>query len=150
MLDMPSRWLCSVPGRGLGSCAGRAVGAGTVLIIESCQEVAEVIGELVEAAGRRALAHTGARAGLEALRRDPGAVELVLLDTSLQHFRYLSVAEQIWQLRPGLPIALCSGGREPTCLRSTLPDQHFVRLLRKPFRGRELLGLLDELGVASR
>ena len=147
MLERSNRWQCSASTAGLGV---RTAGAGTVLIIESSQEVAEVIGELVEAAGRRALACTGARAGLEALRRSVGAVDLVLLDTSLRHFRYLSVAEQIWQIRPGLPVALCSGGCEPHRLRSTLPDQHFVRLLRKPFRSRELTGLLDELGVASR
>ncbi len=147
MLSIPDRGRCSVSTTGFDACAARA---GTVLIIESCPEVAEVIGELVEAAGRRALAHTGARAGLEALRRSADVVDLVLLDTSLQHFRYLSVAEQIWQIRPGLPVALCSGGCEPYRLRSTLPDQDFVRLLRKPFRSRELTDLLDELGVASR
>lgn len=146
MLDVETRQRSSVMTRRHGARA--SPGAGTVLVIESSPEVAEIIGEQIELAGRRALACCGARSGLDALLRHAGSVDLVLLDVSLPHFRYLAVAEQIWSVLPGVPVALLCGA-EPLSLRSTVPGRRFSGVLRKPFRMAALVGLMDELEVGA-
>jgi len=109
-----------------------------ILVLESSEDVADVIGEMLEAEGGRVISQLHPQQALQLFAESPGAFDAVLLDVSVAHFSYLRVAEQIWS-RADIPITLICG-LERTSLRTHLPGRVFAGRVYKPFRREALIG----------
>jgi DNA-binding NtrC family response regulator len=64
---------------------------------------------LLRHAGYEVRGFTRADEAFEALRRDPGAFDLVLTDYNMPGLSGLDVAKVVAAIRPGLPVILASG-----------------------------------------
>jgi two-component system, cell cycle sensor histidine kinase and response regulator CckA len=102
-------------------------GAGhTVLVIDDEELVRDVVARMIQDLGYAALTATDGPAGLAIVDRH--AVDAVLVDLTLPRMTGADVVSALRELRPGLPIILCSGFDRDA--RGVRADAY----LPKPFR----------------
>jgi CheY-like chemotaxis protein len=108
----------------------------TILVVDDEEAVLDVVCRFLEIAGHRVAGVTNGQDALDHVRRARD-VDLVILDLMMPRDDGLRTLERLRQLRPRLPVLLCSGlpQAEP------LPDAVAALsagLLRKPFKMNEL------------
>lgn len=89
---------------------------------------------------------TGAASGDEALRlvSEMAGLSLVCLDCVMPGMRAIEVIHALRQIRPGLPILLCSGHTSEELIQRGVSSGEFP-FLAKPFTTAELLDKVQEL-----
>ncbi len=105
-----------------------------ILVVDDEEAVLDVVCRFLEIAGHRAVGVSSGQDALEHLRRGRD-VDLVILDLMMPREDGLRTLESLRQLRPRLPVLLCTGlpQAEPP------PDAaNAAGLLRKPFKMNEL------------
>jgi CheY-like chemotaxis protein len=135
----------SAPGK-LAVCGFRArhVQRGTVLVVDDDQMARRVACDILEYRGFGTLS---ARNGLEAmgvLAEAGDRVGVVLLDVVMHGMSGQAVCRRIRDSYPSVRVILCSGYPLDKAAKECL-DEHEVSYLRKPFRSRDLLQLVDDL-----
>ncbi|HEY5724656.1 MAG TPA: ATP-binding protein, partial [Methylomirabilota bacterium] len=112
------------------------------LVVDDESAVGEVLGDIIESAGHRAVVVSDGDAALERFRAEP--FDVVFTDLAMPGLSGWEVAREVTALRPGLPVYLVTGfGVELS------PEElaaHGVRtVLTKPLDMRETLALLARL-----
>src|SRR4030095_4365466 len=112
------------------------------LVWDDESAVGEVLGDIIESAGHRAVVVSDGDAALERFRAEP--FDVVFTDLAMPGLSGWEVAREVTALRPGLPVYLVTGfGVELS------PEElaaHGVRtVLTKPLDMRETLALLARL-----
>jgi two-component system cell cycle sensor histidine kinase/response regulator CckA len=117
-----------------------------ILVIDDEESVLDVVRRFLQIAGHRVTSATSCREGLALLREQPD-VDLVILDLMIPREEGKTNFEQLRQVRPGIPVLLCTGlvhENEATELLRIGAGG----LLRKPFRMNELWhAVSSQLGV---
>jgi signal transduction histidine kinase/CheY-like chemotaxis protein len=107
-----------------------------VLIVEDERQIRVLTARTLEKAGYVTLAAADGTAGLELLRQH-AEVELVVTDLIMPHLNGRQLADEVAELRPGLPVLFTSGHTaDAAVLRELLPSG--APYLQKPFTGAEL------------
>lgn len=101
----------------------------SILVVDDDAEVREIVAEFLSDAGYRVLQAEG---GMDALRvlAEAAVVDLVITDVRMPDISGIDLAERITRDHQGLKVILISG--------YFVARQTSLRLLRKPFRMKEL------------
>lgn len=126
------------------SASSGSVRSRRILLVDDNRDAADVLGELLEAAGHRvAVAYDGIEALEQDAQVDP---EVILLDLGLPGMDGLQVAERIRARRQGaLPVLVAITGYGQDTDRERTREAGFRHHLVKPIEPRELLSLLEGL-----
>jgi CheY-like chemotaxis protein len=107
----------------------------TILVVDDEEAVLDVVCRFLEIAGHRVIGATSGPDALEQLRRVRD-IDMVILDLMMPREDGLATLQRLRQLRPRVPVLLCSGLPQA----QPLPDDvtRGASLLRKPFKMNEL------------
>jgi len=83
-----------------------------ILIVDDEQSVVEVIGEMLAHSGYRVSARTSSLEALELFRAKPDQFDLVMTDMTMPNMTGDKLAAELLQIRPDIPIILCTGFSE--------------------------------------
>jgi signal transduction histidine kinase len=123
-----------------GSVARRSA---MVLVVEDEPQVRVLTVRTLETSGYVTLAAADGAAALELLRDHP-EIEVVVTDVIMPHLNGRQLADQVAELRPGVPVLFTSGHTaDAAVLRELLPRG--APYLQKPFTGAELTAAVDGL-----
>jgi CheY-like chemotaxis protein len=84
-------------------------GSESILFVDDEAMIADIIKKMLDSLGYRVAVRSSAIEALEAFRSDPDRFDLVVTDLIMPKMSGLDLAEKILELRPGLPILLCTG-----------------------------------------
>jgi PAS domain S-box-containing protein len=107
-----------------------------ILVIDDDEAVLDVVRRFLEIAGHKVTCVTSGAAGLEVLQSDT-PVDMVILDLMIPREQGQTNFQRLRQLRPQLPILLCTGLVQADTAPPLSPEGA-AALLRKPFRMTEL------------
>lgn len=113
-----------------------------VLIIENEQEYRQLLQQVVEGLGYRALAVNKAIAGLQALASE--MVSLILLDLKMAGVHGEDFLRVIRKRGKRTPVVVVSGYLNPEVLE-ILRDNHVHQVIQKPFRIQRLAQAVNEV-----
>ncbi len=107
-------------------------GTGHILVVDDEEMLGRLLNEMLTNLGYRVTVETNSVKALEQFRAQADNFDLILTDMTMPNMTGLDLAEQILQIRPHIPIILCSGyseGLDPILLKKKGIDG----LLHKPF-----------------
>jgi PAS domain S-box-containing protein len=127
--------------------APRAVGTGTVLVVEDYPELRLLIEEILKGNGYRVLSAPDGAAALTVAREHAGEIDILLTDVVMPNMIGPDLAAQLKTENPNLRALFMSGHAQPALGgAAALPPD--VPLLQKPFMARELLDKMSEVLAA--
>lgn len=84
-------------------------GSERILLVDDEPTVAEMGKRVLESLGYKVESRTSVVEALEVFRKQPGEFDLVITDQTMPHMTGTELAESLMQIRPDIPIILCSG-----------------------------------------
>ncbi len=108
-----------------------------VLFVDDEESLARFGGEMLESLGYYAVVRMSASEALQAFRMAPQRFDLLITDVTMPNMSGLSLAKDCRQLRPDLPIILCSGS-EHTLTEEAKHIQGLTRYALKPLMLQDL------------
>ncbi len=135
---MPEATIAHSSPRGLP----RARLSGCVLLVDDEDAVLSFMRGLLEGWGLSVTTASGGRQALALFESDPGRYDAVISDQTMPHVTGIELARQVSRLRPGTPLALCTG------FGGSIPDGQMAQagvraLLAKPVEPGELFVTLE-------
>jgi len=109
-----------------------------LLVVDDEEVIREMVSQALEANGYRVSVCAGGAEALELFGRDPGAVDLVLLDRVMPGMDGLRVLEALRRIRPGVRVVMMTGSADGI---ETAGGR--VETLRKPFRVSDLCRVIQ-------
>jgi CheY-like chemotaxis protein len=103
-----------------------------ILLVDDNELVAEMGREMLVCLGLEVVAYTCSLKALQAFQEAPQGFTSVLTDLDMPHLTGAALACKMWQIRPDMPIILCTGN--PTMTGDQARLLGFGFMLRKPFR----------------
>ncbi|MBE0616429.1 MAG: PAS domain S-box protein, partial [Proteobacteria bacterium] len=137
-------------GSGGGAADGTAADAiewrarGTVLVVDDDETVRAVARMMLEDAGLAVVTATDGRDAVELYRRDPDAVDLVLLDMNMPHMGGEETFRELRRVRPDVRVILSSGYNEQDAV-VRFSGRGLSGFLQKPYRVSALLAKVREV-----
>ncbi len=124
--------------------------AGTVLIVDDEETVLVVGSTMLEHAGFEVLTAPGGRAAVDLLRRDPHAIDCVLLDLSMPLMDGRECFQLLREIRPDIRVVLSSGYNEQEAV-DRFEHEGLAGFIQKPYRATDLSAIIrqacDEEGI---
>lgn len=114
---------------------------GVVLVVDDEESMRMVARLMLERHGFDVLTAADGVEAIEVVRRDPRAVDVVLLDLTMPRMDGVEAGRTLRTIRPDLPIILCSGYNENEA-RKRFEGQELNGFLQKPFDGDSLVARL--------
>jgi len=119
-------------------------GSETILIVDDNTEFREVTADQLKKIGYTVLEAGGGRQARRILEREGSRIDLVILDMIMQGLSGSETFRSLRELRPGLPILICTGYTVGE-IAGRLLEERPCLLIKKPFPRRELAKKLREL-----
>lgn len=107
-----------------------------ILIVDDVWEIASMAKEMLEGLGYDVTAYTSSTEALRDFSSDPSRHDLVITDLTMPDITGIGLSRRMLDIRPDLPIILCSGLDEPTIDRAMLPAG-IRKFLKKPLLFRD-------------
>jgi two-component system, cell cycle sensor histidine kinase and response regulator CckA len=117
---------------------------GTVLVVDDEEPVRTMAMQMLKTFGLVVVGAPNGSAGVDIVREDPAAIDLVLLDALMPGLDGEQTLEQLRQIKPGIRVLLMSGYSEGD-LMGRLQNDGPVEFLPKPFTREALEARLREL-----
>jgi PAS domain S-box-containing protein len=122
----------------------------TALILEDQETILELTALYLERCGHKTIQCLSVGAAVEQFERSKGRVDLLIADVSLPDGSGVKAGLMFWESRPTLKVLFMSGygldgWRSDDAARFKRFPQESVRILQKPFSGRELLESIGAL-----
>ncbi|MCW8874434.1 MAG: response regulator, partial [Gammaproteobacteria bacterium] len=119
-------------------------GHGHVLVVDDEPRLVAYYAEVLEAQGYRVTGVTDGREALRYFRGSPGDIDLVITDQTMPEMTGASLVRQLLELRPDLPVILCSGYSDEIDARGA-QELRVAAYFQKPVIAGELLARVGEL-----
>ncbi|MGD9730945.1 MAG: 7TM diverse intracellular signaling domain-containing protein, partial [Desulfamplus sp.] len=84
-------------------------GTETILYIDDEPPIVDMAYEMLTTLGYKVEGVVGSVEGLERFKQQPEKFDIVITDQTMPELTGCELAKKIWEIRPGLPIILCSG-----------------------------------------
>ena len=144
---LPTAQACPGPPPALLPCNSK--GRERILLVDDETELLDLVRLSLEPLGYQVAAHNLPEAALSAFMASPQAFDLVLTDQSMPRLSGLQLAARLREVRPDLPIVLCTG------LSMVIPPDRLQALgeawlLSKPFSTSELARVVRQALSNSR
>jgi CheY-like chemotaxis protein len=104
--------------------------------VDDTQALVQTMHRLLQALGYRVTGQASSLAALEIFRSRPEEFSLVITDFDMPQMNGLELAQEIRQIRPGMPIILYSGYIEED-LEEKAREVGIIKHLQKPVTARE-------------
>ena len=122
--------------------------SGTVLLVDDEVILVDVMRVMLERLGYTVVACQKSPEALETFRRESERFDLVVTDQTMPQLSGIQLAKEILQLRPDIPIILCSGFNKLAAL--DLAKEYGIRgTLAKPFSARQLADAIEGCTTAT-
>jgi len=108
-----------------------------ILLVDDEEPLTQLICRMLERLEYRVTVRTSPVEALAAFRNNPPGFDLVLTDQTMPHMTGVQLAQEILQLRPDIPIILCSGFSETLSPKQAL-QLGLRAMLMKPLTIRDL------------
>jgi CheY-like chemotaxis protein len=108
-----------------------------IIFIDDEKDLAEIGKRLLVNLGYRVVSATGSLEALEIFRADPSGFDLVISDQTMPHLTGLQLVGQMKQVRPDLPVILCTGFSE-SIDEMSYKSQGISDFLMKPIARKEM------------
>jgi DNA-binding NtrC family response regulator len=82
------------------------------MVVDDEQSMATMLHEFLTMQGAKLVSFTSPILALEALRLNPGSIDLVVTDETMPGLSGMHLAEHMLKIKPALPIILCTGYSE--------------------------------------
>ncbi|MBF0525186.1 MAG: response regulator, partial [Deltaproteobacteria bacterium] len=106
-------------------------GTERILLVDDEEALVRVAVTILERLGYQVTGKTDPKAALEDFQLDPGQFDLVITDLAMPRLQGLELAQAMMNIRPDLPVILCTGYNDAVSLESV--REYGVRdLLIKP------------------
>jgi PAS domain S-box-containing protein len=116
--------------------------AATILLAEDEPLVRAATSQMLSNAGYSVVEAVHGAEGLQLFQRNPGAIDLAVLDVVMPEMGGVELLEALRGLKPSLPVVLLTGYAEiPPAGMGAAP----VAMLQKPVRAKELLDKVSQL-----
>jgi CheY-like chemotaxis protein len=127
------------PGAALDGGEARLVptGRGHILFVDDERALVEIGSETLRGLGYRVTASTDSLEALGLFTADPLNFDLLVTDQTMPHLSGTGLARQVLDLRPGLPVILCTGFSETVSVEQARAAG-IRELLLKPLLKRKL------------
>jgi len=144
---LPTAPACPSPP--LAPLPGNPKGRERILLVDDETELLDLVCQTLEPLGYQVAAHSLPEAALTEFLASPQAFDLVLTDQSMPRLSGLQLAARLREVRPNLPIVLCTG------LSMVIPPDRLQALgeawlLTKPFSTSELARVVRQALSSSR
>jgi len=83
-----------------------------IMVVDDEPQIANVLKIMLEKLGYDVTIKTGSRDALEAFRLNPGNLDLIITDMTMPDMTGIELAEEIFRIRPDLPLILATGYSE--------------------------------------
>ncbi len=87
-------------------------GGERILLVDDEAMIVDIVTQMLVKLGYEVEASTDSRNALDMFRQDPERYDVVLTDMTMPHLTGKQLAEQLQDIKPGIPIILCSGFNE--------------------------------------
>lgn len=124
------------------------VGRRTVLLVDDDEAVLMMVEEMLRQGGLRVLAALGGRQALDAARRYPGQLDLLIVDATLRDMPATRLIRRLDERQPALPVLVISGYLDDV-LSTRGQVGRETPFLSKPFTASQLLAAVDSAVVAG-
>ncbi len=113
-------------------------GSETILVIDDESAILEFVKEVLTDRGFKVITADDPASALEAYKKDPSGIDLIITDIVMPKVYGTSVVEQIREMNPKAKIVAITG------FSDKVGNMEVDRLIKKPFNSRKLL---SEVGV---
>lgn len=134
---------------GLGTTEEREPSRGTLLVVDDEQQILRSTRRLLSGLGWNVLMTTDAREAVAIMARRMDDISLVLLDIVMPRLGGIDVFRIMRHLAPAVPVVLMSG-HDPHGEAKVALDAGAAAFLQKPFDGKALRGVLEQLASPAR
>lgn len=110
----------------------------SILIVEDEETIANLQSELLQSKGFSTAAYSDAYKALSHLKSTPEKFDCIVIDQSMPSLSGIDFSKQALQLRPELPIILCTTNKQ-TIDHRTLDQLGIRGRLKKPFTSEQLI-----------
>ena len=109
-----------------------------ILVVDDEQSMASMLHELLSIRGAQVTSHVHPAAALAEFERNPSQFDLVVTDETMPELSGIDMAKAMLQLKPGLPIILCTGYSHRA--NAEIAREHGIAdFMFKPLEPRDLL-----------
>jgi PAS domain S-box-containing protein len=112
-------------------------GSETILLIDDEQMIVDVGTFMLESQGYRVLSCTAPIQALELFKENPEKFDLIVTDMTMPKMTGLDLAHAILQIRPDIPIIMCTGFSEDLT-EETASDLGISEIIYKPILNRDM------------
>jgi DNA-binding NtrC family response regulator len=110
-------------------------GTERILLVDDEEAITQALQFLLKGLGYKVRAFSRSTSAWEDFSADPDASDIVVTDYTMPLMTGIALSEKIRELRPDVPIILCSGY---LALKERLDDLQPIEFLKKPVTAREL------------
>ena len=129
------------PGDGAAQPAARP--GGTILVIDDEDVVRDTACTVLESSGFRVICESDGPAGIERLRREGAAIDLVLLDLRMPRMGGDEAIGHLREVRPDVRVVVTSGFDEQE-VRGRFAEWKISGVLKKPYTAEQLVAAVRE------
>lgn len=96
----------------VAASAAKSGGSERILLVDDEPQIVDMQKQMLEKLGYRVSVRTSSADALETFMRQPDRFDLVITDMTMPHMAGDQLARRIWDVRPGIPVILCTGYNE--------------------------------------
>jgi|GEM_PF-5454111 len=115
-----------------------------ILVVDDDRTIAAMIGRLLTGQGYQVTTGNGGPEALQLLRAEPEHFDLIITDQTMPGMTGLELAEELLNIRPDLPVILCTGYSSKIS-PETISRTGIKKVLMKPVAREELARLVREV-----
>jgi PAS domain S-box-containing protein len=87
-------------------------GGGRILFVDDEMAIAQLTEKMLLRKGYQVTVKTGSHEALETFHASPHQFDLVITDQTMPHLTGVQLAQELWKIRPDLPVIICTGFSE--------------------------------------
>ncbi|MDP9797193.1 PAS domain S-box-containing protein [Catenuloplanes nepalensis] len=129
----------TVPGGGAETDGRR-----TILVVDDEPDLREVVRRMLGKSGYDVITAADGTEAMERVHAHPGRIDLLITDIMMPEMSGTELAEQLREIRDGVPVLFMSGYAAPLLAEKGTLDPGTV-LLQKPFRKQELISAVENV-----
>lgn len=115
-----------------------------ILFVDDEQTLADIGKQMLERLGYQVDTRTSSIEALAAFRHHPGKYDLVITDHTMPHLTGLQMAEQLKQIRPDIPVIICTGFSE-SIDKDNYRSKGINGFVMKPFIKKDVAPVIREV-----
>jgi len=120
------------------------MGKGRILCVDDEEDIVYLMTQLLTFSGFEVTGKTNSKEALEIFRNEPEKFDLIITDYTMPHMTGLVLAKEITNIRPHIPVILCTGLNDSISMEE-VNSFGIKEILFKPVNVNTLVGTISEI-----